>query len=211
MKHAARNLLDGVKDFYFDWGLQDIVIVFGENEPCLFQNLSAGQRAILGLAFDLARRAATLNDFLGEDILSQTPGVVTIDELDMHLHPAWQRSIIHSLRKTFPKVQFIASTHSPQIIGEAQPHQVLIVEHAGVSRTERSFGMDSNRVLREIMGTIEMDSTTKEQLDNLALLIDDENFYEARQLIRKLSSQIGEDSPDLVHAHSLIELLEPTQ
>jgi len=60
-------------------------------------------------------------------VLEQTSGVVIIDELDLHLHPKWQRHVIRDLRETFPAIQFVATTHSPQLIGEARPEEVILL------------------------------------------------------------------------------------
>jgi len=209
LRDAITNCVEGAKNFYYDPELEDIIVIFEESGAQLFRNLSDGQRMMLTMIGDLSRRAASLNPHLEEDAIKKTPGVVLIDELDLHLHPTWQRRVIADLKRTFPAIQFIATTHSPQLIGEANPEEVFLLEPDGVKHPERSFGMDSNRVLREIMNTVDMDSTTREKLETLSRQIDDEKFDAARELIRELSPQIGEDSPDLIRAQSLIELLEP--
>ena len=83
--------------------------------------LSDGERGVLALVLDLARRLSQANPSL-DDPLREGHAVVLIDELDLHLHPKWQRQIVHNLTKTFPRCQFIATTHSPQVIGEV-PHE----------------------------------------------------------------------------------------
>ena len=60
-----------------------------------------------------------LNSHLGEDCIAKTPGIVTIDELDLHLHPKWQRDVVLDLRKTFPEIQFIVTSHSPFLLQAA--------------------------------------------------------------------------------------------
>lgn len=69
--------------------------------------LSDGAKSILATVADIAYRMATLNPHLREAVTTETAGVVLIDELDMHLHPSWQRKIIDSLRRTFPRLQFV--------------------------------------------------------------------------------------------------------
>ncbi len=86
----------------------------GKSTP--FNQLSDGQRTLFAMIGDMVRRAVLLNPHLGEKVLEETPGIVLIDELDLHLHPKWQRRIIEDLRRTFPKIQFIATTHSPFLI-----------------------------------------------------------------------------------------------
>ena len=86
--------------------------------------LSDGERGVLALVLDLARRLSQANPSL-DDPLSEGHAVVLIDELDLHLHPKWQRQIVHNLTKTFPRCQFIATTHSPFVIQSLQ-HGKLI-------------------------------------------------------------------------------------
>jgi predicted ATP-binding protein involved in virulence len=78
--------------------------------------LSDGVRNMLAMVADMAYRAAMLNPHLGKDAAKETPGIVLIDEIDLHLHPSWQRGVVEALHRTFPKIQFIATTHSPFII-----------------------------------------------------------------------------------------------
>jgi predicted ATP-binding protein involved in virulence len=90
-----------------------------------FDLLSDGERSILGLVADIARRAAILNPQFAEKAALETDGVVLIDEIDQHLHPRWQRKIVGDLRRTFPNVQFIATTHSPFIIQSLRPGELI--------------------------------------------------------------------------------------
>jgi predicted ATP-binding protein involved in virulence len=76
---------------------------------------------------DIAYRAVTLNPHLEANILTETPGVVSIDELDLHLHPKWQRRVIENLRTTFPKIQFNCTTHSPFLILSLRSGEELLM------------------------------------------------------------------------------------
>ncbi|MEY4978015.1 MAG: hypothetical protein RLZZ352_285 [Pseudomonadota bacterium] len=84
-----------------------------------FSDLSDGQQRIAAIFCDLAMRCASLNSHLGEKAIEETPGVVTIDELDLHLHPQWQRTVIQDLLSVFPNLQFIATSHSPFLLQAA--------------------------------------------------------------------------------------------
>jgi len=81
--------------------------------------LSDGYRATVSLFADLARRCAILNPHLGAEAAKQTPGIVLIDEVDLHLHPSWQRRFISDLCAAFPLMQFVLTTHSPQVLSGA--------------------------------------------------------------------------------------------
>jgi len=74
---------------------------------------------------DIARRAAILNPHLEERALTETPGIVLIDEIDLHLHPRWQRRVVDNLRETFPNLQFIVTTHSPFIIQSLRAGELI--------------------------------------------------------------------------------------
>lgn len=207
VQDAVRNCVDGAGDLYFDGRYDDLVV--GMNDGLqLFRNLSDGQRILLTLVGDLARRAAVLNPQLGDTALKETPGIVLIDELDLHLHPRWQRRVIADLKRTFPCLQFVTSTHSPQLIGEARPEEIILLEDGEATNPPRSFGMDSGRVLEQIMGADSRDSEVKARLEKLSRLIDREDFEAARHLIDDLEVLVDPDDSELTRARALISFLE---
>jgi len=151
---------------------------------------------------ELAKRAAILNPHLGDAALHQTPGVVTIDELDLHLHPRWQRRVIHDLKTTFPSLQFIATTHSPQLIGEAYPDEIRLLDDGQTTTPPRSFGIDSSRVLEEVMRAGSRDQSVGDLLKRLYRTIDDEQFESAKQLLSEVEGKLVRTirrSPVLAH------------
>lgn len=88
-------------------------------------HMSDGYQLITSMIGDLAYRCAILNPQLGVSCLADAEGVVLIDEIEMHLHPSWQLKIIDALERTFPKIQFIISTHSPIILSGASNAHVI--------------------------------------------------------------------------------------
>lgn len=127
VRHALVQSIPGVDDLYFDAKLGEVVLHFANGDQQPFMNLSDGQRAMLAVIGDLAHKAATLNPHLGVDVLTETEGVVMIDELDLHLHPTWQRHVIEDLRTAFPKIQFICTTHSPFLIQSLRSGEELLM------------------------------------------------------------------------------------
>ena len=113
---------------------------------------------------DLTRRLAQANPELA-DPAAEAGAVVLIDEIDLHLHPKWQRQIVHNLRAAFPRCQFIATTHSPQVIGEVEHERIQIIADGQVYSPTHSYGVDSSRVLEEVMDS---DPRTKEVGDLLS-------------------------------------------
>lgn len=116
VRDAVLKCIDGATSLRFDANREELLLSIGKNAPQPFSILSDGQRCILALVADIAQKAALLNPHLGESVLKETSGIVLIDELDLHLHPFWQRQVIENLRGTFPEVQFIFTTHSPFLI-----------------------------------------------------------------------------------------------
>ena len=113
---AIVGCVEGADRALYDFELDDIALDFTNEERYPFALLSDGQRSMAALAADIALRCVQLNPHLRREALSETEGVVLIDELDLHLHPNWQRVVVRSLTSLFPKLQFVATTHSPFIV-----------------------------------------------------------------------------------------------
>lgn len=189
---VARALPDST-GIRFDMRFRKMVVDWANHpDPTPFEDLSDGQRGVSALVADIARRMCLLNPQAGADVTSKTPGIVVIDELDMHLHPAWQRRIVNVLRETFPLVQFFAATHSPQIIGEVPASHILLLRRDGrSSHPERSYGLDSSEVLEEIMGSTSRNSEVAQKLSVIQRLLDDEQLPQAQRLLDELKQSVG--------------------
>lgn len=211
MKQAIASCVEFASDFYFDDRYPDLILMTEQTDFQMFRHLSDGQRIMLTLIGDLAKRAIMLNPHLGTDVLQQTPGIVMIDELDLHLHPTWQRRVIHDLKRTFPQIQFVVTTHSPQLIGEALPREIRILDHGTVSTPPRSYGVDSSRILEEVMHASPRNVETEKLLSGLAELIDKEDMVGARAALNLVEEKLGPDDPEVTGATTLIQLLESTQ
>jgi predicted ATP-binding protein involved in virulence len=139
VRRAVLRCVPGAKDIWYDADRREVVLAIDDN-PQPLSNLSAGQRTMLAMTADIAIKAVTQNNFLvpadrltEEDeplprVLDQTPGVVLVDELDVHLHPKWQRGVVEDLRSTFPRMQFIGTTHSPFIVQSLREDELINLE-----------------------------------------------------------------------------------
>ena len=148
VKAAIQSSVEGCKreDYHPRLGL----LLDIEGQPRLpFSALSDGQRNMLAMVGDLAFKAAQLNPHLGEHVLNQTPGIVLIDELDLHLHPWWQQHVAEDLRTTFPEVQFIATTHSPFVVQSMRPGELQSLDAQPVPVTG-NLGVEE--IARGLMG-----------------------------------------------------------
>jgi predicted ATP-binding protein involved in virulence len=125
VKNAVLVCTPGASDFYFDVDYGQIFLNLKKEGLMPFEYLSDGFRNVIAMVADIAHRAARLNPHYGIDAAIKTKGVVLIDELDLHLHPKWQRRIVDDLKEAFPGMQFIATTHSPFILQSLQAGEVI--------------------------------------------------------------------------------------
>lgn len=171
------------------------------------RQLSDGERGVLSMVLDLARRLSQANEGIS-DPLSEGEAVVLIDEIDLHLHPKWQRQIVRNLVATFPRCQFIATTHSPQVIGEVNHDQIQIIANGQVYSPPHSFGMDSSQVLEEIMDADPRTQEIKNLLARISAEIRQQQFAGARDSLTTLVGQLGEDDPEVTRLRTLLDFLE---
>lgn len=152
--------------------------------------LSDGERNMLALVGDMARRLSVLNPSMSNP--NEGSGVVLIDEIDLHLHPRWQRTVLAKLEATFKNCQFIVTTHSPQVLGELPAESVLLLKDGRcLGRPERAFGLSSGEVLEELMDSQAMDGTVSQELEAIERLIDDDEISKAQLLLDALKEKVG--------------------
>jgi predicted ATP-binding protein involved in virulence len=176
---------------------------------------------MLALVADIAIKAVTQNNSLVNPsalataftertprVLTESPGVILIDELDVHLHPKWQRTVVKNLTEAFPNVQFVATTHSPQVIGEVPADQIILLQKAGPPlHPAQAFGMDCNWILRHIMDSENRNPEVAAKLEEIFTAIREAKLTKASKLIAELRSLTGE-MPDLAAAEAKIARAE---
>lgn len=175
-------------------------------------SLSDGIRNLVGLAGDIAHRAVRLNSHFGEDAVRRTPGIALIDEVDMHLHPEWQQIVVASLRDAFPGIQFILTTHSPQVLSTVHRESVRIArriedEWVFAPPDFQTRGVESADVLAGIMGVDPVPQVEESRtLRDYRTLIEDDRHgtEEARALRSKLVAHFGERHPLILDCDRLI-------
>jgi predicted ATP-binding protein involved in virulence len=134
--------------------------------------------------------------------------VVLIDEIDLHLHPQWQRQIVRNLREAFPRCQFIATTHSPQVIGEVEHDRIQIIAAGQVYAPTHSYGVDSSRVLEEVMGTDPRTKDVQDLLSRLSQTIGQQEFARGHELLAQLVAHLGEGDPEVTRIRTLLDFVE---
>jgi predicted ATP-binding protein involved in virulence len=185
-----------------------MVITKGEVEVTVNQ-LSDGEKCLLALVGDLARRLALANPKLVNPL--EGSGIVLVDELELHLHPVWQRAIIPALERTFPCCQFIVSTHSAPILGHIRQDSVFLLSHEPDNikvRRLTTYGQDADRILEEVFGTTARPVEVENRLQRLFSEIDGNDLESARVHARELEESIGTDDSEVVKARVLIRRKE---
>lgn len=148
------------------------ISVTGESpEYQTFENMSDGFKAIISMVAETAYRCIELNGFLGIDAIKKTPGIVMIDEVDLYLHPRWQRHILADLRRAFPMIQFIVSSHSPFIIQSVENKNIITLDgKKGIT--------DPNRRSIEEITMTEMDMDTRRSAKFDEMVETAEEYYQ---------------------------------
>lgn len=151
--------------------------------------LSDGEKCTMALFGDLARRLTIANPNLDNPLLGE--GVVLIDEIELHMHPFWQRNVVGKLRETFPNIQFIITTHSPQILGELDDAFNLFYLYreagkVGLQQYKSFIGWDANVILEEVMKTSSLNVETKQMVETMYEHIANKRYVQAEQIADKL-------------------------
>ena len=160
IKRAIQKAVDvclestGLRDLYYNYNLRCFVVSHPDMGEMIVDDLSDGFRSVISMVADLAYRMVRLNPQLGEQAVEETPGIVFIDEVDMHLHPLWQQTVLLDLQKAFPKVQFVVTTHSPQVLSSVPAASIRVLvwgrQFEGVRRVNFSLGASSTQILQDI-------------------------------------------------------------
>jgi predicted ATP-binding protein involved in virulence len=182
---AVTNLLPDVKEFYFHQNaspprysvikyatLQEKMRGDAFGKELSLEQLSDGERGLIALVFDLTRRLAIANPDSANPI-AEGVALVLIDEIELHLHPRWQRDVVKILPEIFKNTQFIITTHSPQVIGETEARSVRLLSMLGNTITceipSVAHGADSNWILSVLMGADEMSEDIESEIKKMGL------------------------------------------
>lgn len=162
---ALRDELDTDESIIFStrYGKDIVALKTTEGTIIPFTTLSDGYRDVIKIVLDIATRMCILNPYLKGDALRKTPGVVIIDELDLSLHPMWQKRIIKILKTLFPKVQFICATHSPFIIQSLEEGELITLDTANQPLAEEYSGESIEDIAEDIMG-VEMPQYSEKKI-----------------------------------------------
>ncbi len=206
LQEVISGLIPQIKEFWFheenpprysftkDATIDEQVSSKKSGKKLFLEQLSDGERGLIALVFDLTRRLAIANPNL-ENPIAEGEALVLIDEIELHLHPRWQRDVIKRLPEIFKGCQFVITTHSPQVIGEVQARcvRILSIKDARVvSETPgMAYGADSNWILNVLMGADEMNEDVEKDLQEIARLVSERSLSDARVKADDLRKRVG--------------------
>lgn len=171
------------------------------------KNLSDGYKNTIGMIADIAYRMAVLNPQLLGNVLTETPGIVLIDEVDLHLHPVWQQRIIRDLQTLFPKVQFIVSTHAPSVISSVKRENMLVLDANGQPYTlpVEVYGKDANSILSAVMDAQHRPAEIQVMFDRFYQTVE-KDISQAEAILNEIEALIGSEDPELTQARVTLAL-----
>lgn len=174
--------------------------------------LGDGYRSIICMVAEIAIRMVLLNPNI-EKVLESTPGIVLVDEIDLHLHPRWQQSILLILHDLFPKIQFFLTTHAPCILSSVDPELGEMLDMSAIGRKQyKSKPIDGrgetvNEILRHIMKVNKRDSNTQKHFDNFDYYIRQGEFNKAQNELNS-ACRINNHSEELAQCQLILNLEE---
>ena len=195
----------------FDLDTHRLVLEFesadGNVQKFAMDEMSDGYKNTLSMIGDIAYRMAVLNPTLGDQVLEKTPGVVLIDEIDLHLHPQWQQTILSDLHAIFPEVQLIVSSHAPAVINSVPREQIRILDQGEIYMpAAQTYGRDANSILREVMNVSERPADIKQRMDLFYAYMDENSYEEADKVLTEIEAIVGTTDPDIAAARTSLDL-----
>ncbi len=198
-----------------------MMLVDKDGKTLNVEQLSQGEKSLIALVGDIARRLAMMNPNSGypsegnpfiESPSRRDPlhgdGIILIDEADLHLHPKWQRTLIAQLSSTFPNCQFVLTTHSPLLISDSKNVLCYQLDEDELIQMDELYGLDANQVLLKVMDTDIRNADINEQLTQLLDNIQDRKLPQAQAIYDSLANELQPGHIELAKARLLIRKLE---
>jgi predicted ATP-binding protein involved in virulence len=205
VRRAVAGMLPGFSALRVQRDPLHLVVRKGET-TLLIDQLSDGERLLLVAVADLARRLAIVHTGDADPLLGEA--VVLIDEIELHLHPAWQRRVLADLCRTFPNCQFIVTTHSPQVLSEVPNEAVTVVEDFQFYRPAApTAGRDSNAILSEVLGVPAHPHDVVKEVSAIGDLIDDSKDSEAKERLDRLAEKLTERDEEVARLRLLLDVV----
>lgn len=192
-----------------------VYFIFADGREVRFEDLSDGYLRLVNMVMDLAFRCSIMNrPLFGLNTCDKTEGVVCIDEIDDHLHPSLQARVIKALQRTFPKVQFIISTHAPMVMTSVEDTKDNAVYRLGyengiyLNEQISTYGLDASTIIKTYLHQANKDVDVQKQLDELFNLLDEEKVVEAKAKLAELEIRFTDRLPEITRARTLLSFYE---
>lgn len=218
VRQALRRAIEGLESVHFDGNpprlMVSVSVPGGTTQAMELAQLSDGYRNLLALVLDFARRLAQANPTWPNPL--EAPGILLVDEIELHLHPRWQQAVIPSLQAVFPNTQLIVATHSPAVLTTVKREQIRLLasdhQFESIPADVGTYGAESSRVLAEVFGAHvrpPMIETVQKLHTYLELIEAREHETEQAQALRvALEADLGSSDPDLRRADIRIAQLK---
>lgn len=212
VKQTISKAIPEFNDIYVDKssGRAEVMVeIEGENVNII--QTSQGQQVLISLVSDIARQVITLNEKLDNPLSSN--GIIVIDEIELHLHPKWQQNIVGALVNCFPNIQFIITTHSPQVLSTVDKNNIRIFaknkvgEYLSVPPKFQTKGVQSADIMAKIMETDSIpDIKEARDVDQFSVLLSNHKIDEAKKLLENLKIHFGIEHPIILNCENLITI-----
>jgi len=192
-----------------------VYYIFSDGREVEADNLSDGYARLVNIVTDIAFRCMLLNKGIyGLEACDKTIGTVLIDEIDLHLHPSLQAKVLHSLQFTFPKLQFIVSTHAPMVMSGIKPtieNSVFKLNYSMQGgyqiKPMQTYGLDASTILDVVLDVTPRSKDVDDRLNALFNLIDIDDYANASKMLNEMRKEFGDNLPDLAKAQAMLNFL----
>jgi len=215
VRMAVEKFVPGFQDLHVQRKPEPRIAIHKAGADLLLNQLSQGERSLIALVADLARRLSMIGERSKKTAAASLalPAWVLIDEIELHLHPAWQRDVLTRLRLTFPNAQFIVTTHSPLVLADVPASNVRLLTRNGddllvTEPASPTAGRDTNAILEEVMGTSKRPDKQRAELTHIADLIDRNKLAAARTAVDRLANTLTDRDAEIVRLRSTLQFLE---
>lgn len=215
VRNALLNFLPGYKNLVVRRNSPLRMEITKGTETLRIDWLSDGEKCLIAMIGDLARRLAIANPSMNNPL--QGKGIILIDEIDLHMHPAWQRDIVRKLKTTFPSCQFIVTTHSPQVLGDVPSNQIRLIKKLNNSVKfvipTRSIGLTTNEIIDELMTSedyshkLSLNINFDKELAQINDLVNAQKFEEAKNKINEMMNKYT-SVPSLIEVDTYLNLVK---
>lgn len=201
VRTALERMIKGYTNLRIELAPARMVLTNSEGIDLQVDQLSGGYKAVLSVVADIAKRMSIANPDSKKPL--EEEAVILIDELDLHLHPKWQKTIVEDLKRTFPNCQFIISTHSPFIIQSLSAEELFDIGTMHYAAESGSYnGWSIEAIQEQKMGVAPKTSAFNKRLEAFSLAMDEERYDEARTLYRELKKMVNPGS----HESKILDL-----